>query len=314
MNELQNTNSVQAVIEKAQEHAEHVKSLVIQTDDDFKAIKKEKAKANSLVKAIASKITETRKKALELVDEEISEYTKAKDLITENYADFFSNVDEEIKKRQEQQKKEWLERVNLIISDKSLSITKKDVTEDIFKATKNLKTDKKLTDLLLELQEQYDIKQADIQNIKEKAVSFELSPNKYVAMLDEGIPATTTLMQIEKDAKALKAEALEIANKKAEQEQQERARIEAEKEAIREREEELLKQAELLEAEKEAQKQSEKEKAREAILENKKLKLQGKTKITMEIVYEKTPENSKKLNESLKAMKEIAEVTLKKGE
>ena len=49
-----------------------------------------------------------------------------------------------------------------------------------------------------------------------------------------------------------------------------------------------------------------------ADLEKKILEVQGLTKITMTVTYEKTPENSKKLNDLLTQMKEIADVKLEK--
>ena len=58
--------------------------------------------------------------------------------------------------------------------------------------------------------------------------------------------------------------------------------------------------------------QREEEELKQSVLEKKTLEVQGLTKITMTVTYEKTPENSQKLNELLTEMKKIADVKLEK--
>ena len=81
---------------------------------------------------------------------------------------------------------------------------------------------------------------------------------------------------------------------------------------MRENEERLAKQAEELKQRELEQKQREEEELKQGVLEKKTLEVQGLTKITMTVTYEKTPENSQKLNDLLTQMKEIADVKLEK--
>ena len=189
-NELIKNDTVRLTIEKAKEHAKKIESIIIVTDDDFKFAKKEKTTANNLIKAISTEITKNRQKALELVEEENNEYKKIRDEIEESYTKFFENLDKTMKERELKERTDWESRVVNLIENLSLNIELKDVDDEIFKNTKKLKTDKKLIDLLKKLQADKDRKNADIENIKNKAISLELSFAKYVAMFEDGMPAT----------------------------------------------------------------------------------------------------------------------------
>ena len=182
-NEIIKNDTVRLTVEKAKEHAKKIESIIIVTDDDFKIAKKEKATAKKLVDAIGAEITKNRQKALELVEEENDFYKNIKDEIENSYKKFFENLDETKKARDLEERKEWESRVVNLIENLSFNIELKDVNDEIFKNTKKLKTDKKLTELLKKLQADKDRKNADIENIKNKAISLELSFAKYVAML-----------------------------------------------------------------------------------------------------------------------------------
>ena len=174
-NEIIKNDTVRITVEKAKEHAKKIESIIIVTDDDFKIAKKEKATAKKLVDAIGAEITKNRQKALELVEEENNEYKKIRDEIEESYTKFFENLDNTMKERELKERTEWESRVVNLIENLSLTIELKDVNDEIFKNTKKLKTDKKLTELLKNLQADKDRKNADIENIKNKAISLELS-------------------------------------------------------------------------------------------------------------------------------------------
>ena len=120
---------------------------------------------------LSSEITKNRQKALDLVEEENNEYKKIRDEIKSSYEKFFENLDETKKARDLEERKEWESRVVNLIENLSLNIELKDVDDEIFKNTKKLKTDKKLTDLLKKLQADKKRKNADIENIKNKAIS-----------------------------------------------------------------------------------------------------------------------------------------------
>ena len=92
----------------------------------------------------------------------------------------------------------------------------------------------------------------------------------------------------------------------------EQRELERQKLIMRENEERLAKQAEELKQRELEQKQREEEELKQSVLEKKTLEVQGLTKITMTVTYEKTPENSQKLNDLLTQMKEIADVKLEK--
>ena len=193
-----------------------------------------------------------------------------------------------------------------------MNIDLKDVDDEIFKNTKKLKTDKKLTELLKKLQAEKDRKNADIENIKNKAISLELSFAKYVAMFEDGMPATDVYEKIDFDFSQLEAEIAERIEKEKQRKADEQRELERQKLIMRENEERLAKQAEELKQRELEQKQREEEELKQSVLEKKTLEVQGLTKITMTVTYEKTPENSQRLNDLLTQMKEIADVKLEK--
>ncbi len=310
--ELIKNDTVRLTVEKAKEHAKKIESIIIVTDDDFKLAKKEKATANKLLDAISSEITKNRQKALDLVEEENDFYKKIKHEIEESYTKFFENLDETKKERDLEERKAWESRVVNLIENLSLNIELKDVNDEIFKSTKKLKTDKKLTELLKDLQADKDRKNADIENIKNKAISLELSFAKYVALFEDGMPATDVYEKIDFDFSQLEAEVAERIEKEKQRKAEEKRELERQKLIMRENEERLAKQAEELKQRELEQKQREEEELKKSVLEKKTLEVQGLTKITMAVTYEKTPENSQKLNNLLQQMKEIADVTLEK--
>ena len=311
-NELIKNDTVRLTIEKAKEHAKKIESIIIVTDDDFKIAKKEKATAKKLVDAIGSEITKNRQKALDTVEAENQIYKNIKDEIENSYKKFFENLDETKKERDLKERTEWESRVVNLIENLSLNIDLKDVDDEIFKSTKKLKTDKKLIELLKKLQADKDRKNADIENIKNKAISLELSFAKYVAMFEDGMPATDVYEKIDFDFSQLEAEITERIEKEKQRKADEQRELERQKLIMRENEERLAKQAEELKQRELEQKQREEEELKKSVLENKTLEVQGLTKITMTVTYEKTPENSLKLNELLTQMKEIADVKLEK--
>ena len=311
-NEIIKNDTVRLTVEKAKEHAKKIESIIIVTDDDFKIAKKEKATAKKLVDAIGAEITKNRKKALELVEEENDFYKKIKYEIEQSYTKFFENLDETKKERDLKERTEWESRVVNLIENLSLNIELKDVDDEIFKNTKKLKTDKKLTELLKNLQADKDRKNADIENIKNKAISLELSFVKYVAMFEDGMPATDVYEKIDFDFSKLEAEFAERIEKEKQRKADEQRELERQKLIMRENEERLAKQAEELKQRELEQKQREEEELKQSVLEKKTLEVQGLTKITMTVTYEKTPENSQKLNDLLTQMKEIADVKLEK--
>lgn len=311
-NELIKNDTVRLTVEKAKEHAKKIESIIIVTDDDFKLAKKEKATAKKLVDAIGAEITKNRQKALELVEEENDFYKKIKHEIEESYTKFFENLDETKKARDLDERKAWESRVVNLIENLSLNIELKDVNDDIFKSTKKLKTDKKLTELLKDLQADKDRKNADIENIKNKAISLELSFAKYVALFEDGMPATDVYEKIDFDISEAEAEFSERIEKDKQRKADEQRELERQKLIMRENEERLNKQAEELKQRELEQKQREEEELKKSVLEKKTLEVQGLTKIVMTVTYEKTPENSQKLNDLLTQMKEIADVKLEK--
>lgn len=311
-NELIKNDTVRLTVEKAKEHAKKIESIIIVTDDDFKLAKKEKATANKLLDAISSEITKNRQKALDLVEEENNEYKKIRDEIKSSYEKFFSNLDETKKELDLKERKEWESRVVNLIENLSLNIELKDVNDDIFKSTKKLKTDKKLTELLKDLQADKDRKNADIENIKNKAISLELSFAKYVALFEDGMPATDVYEKIDFDFSQLEAEIAERIEQEKQRKIDEQRELERQKLIMRENEERLAKQAEELKQRELEHKKREEEELKKSVLEKKTLEVQGLTKIVMTVMYEKTPENSKKLNDLLTQMKEIADVKLEK--
>lgn len=311
-NELIKNDTVRLTIEKAKEHAKKIESIIIVTDDDFKIAKKEKATAKKLVDAIGSEITKNRQKALDTVEAENQIYKNIKDEIENSYEKFFENLDETKKERDLKERTEWESRVVNLIENLSLNIELKDVDDEIFKNTKKLKTDKKLTELLKKLQADKDRKNADIENIKNKAISLELSFAKYVAMFEDGMPATDVYEKIDFDYSQLEAEIAERIEKEKQRKADEQRELERQKLIMRENEERLAKQAEELKQRELEHKQREEEELKQSVLENKILEVQGLTKITMTVTYEKTPENSLKLNELLTQMKEIADVKIEK--
>ena len=311
-NEIIKNDTVRLTVEKAKEHAKKIESIIIVTDDDFKIAKKEKATAKKLVDAIGAEINKNRQKALELVEEENDFYKKIKYEIEQSYTKFFENLDETKKARDLEERKEWESRVVNLIENLSLNIELKDVNDDIFKSTKKLKTDKKLTELLKNLQADKDRKNADIENIKNKAISLELSFAKYVAMFEDGMPATDVYEKIDFDFSEAEAEFAERIEKEKQRKADEQRELERQKLIMRENEERLAKQADELKQRELEQKQREEEELKQSVLESKKLEIQGLTKITMTVTYEKTPENSQKLNDLLAKMKEIADVKLEK--
>lgn len=311
-NELIKNDTVRLTVEKAKEHAKKIESIIIVTDDDFKLAKKEKATAKKLVDAIGAEITKNRQKALELVEEENDFYKKIKHEIEQSYTKFFENLDETKKARDLEERKEWESRVVNLIENLSLNIELKDVDDEIFKNTKKLKTDKKLIDLLKKLQVDKDRKNADIENIKNKAISLELSFAKYVALFEDGMPATDVYEKIDFDISEAEAEFAERIEKEKQRKAEEQRELERQKLIIRENEERLAKQAEELKQRELEQKQREEKGLKQSVLEKKTLEVQGLTKITMTVTYEKTPENSQKLNDLLTQMKEIADVKLGK--
>lgn len=311
-NELIKNDTVRLTIEKAKEHAKKIESIIIVTDDDFKIAKKEKATAKKLVDAIGTEITKNRQKALDTVEAENQIYKNIKDEIENSYKKFFENLEETKKERDLKERTEWESRVVNLIENLSLNIELKDVDDEIFKNTKKLKTDKKLTELLKKLQADKDRKNADIENIKNKAISLELSFAKYVAMFEDGMPATDVYEKIDFDFSQLEAEIAERIEKEKQRKADEQRELERQKLIMRENEERLAKQAEELKQRELEQKQREEEELKKSVLEKKTLEVQGLTKITMTVTYEKTPENSKKLNELLTQMKKIADVKLEK--
>ena len=162
------------------------------------------------------------------------------------------------------------------------------------------------------MQADKDRKNADIENIKNKAISLELSFAKYVAMFEDGIPATDVYEKIDFDFSQLEAEIAERIEKEKQRKADEQRELERQKLIMRENEERLAKQAEELKQRELEQKQREEEELKQSVLEKKTLEVQGLTKITMTVTYEKTPENSQKLNDLLTQMKEIADVKLEK--
>lgn len=311
-NEIIKNDTVRLTIEKAKEHAKKIESIIIVTDDDFKIAKKEKATAKKLVDAISAEITKNRQKALDTVEAENQIYKNIKDEIENSYKKFFENLDETKKARDLEERKEWESRVVNLIENLSLTIDLKDVDDEIFKNTKKLKTDKKLTDLLKNLQADKDRKNADIENIKNKAISLELSFVKYVALFEDGMPATDVYEKIDFDFSQLEAEISERIEKGKQRKADEQRELERQKLIMRENEERLAKQAEKLKQRELEQKQREEEELKQSVLEKKTLEVQGLAKITMTVTYEKTPENSQKLNNLLTQMKEIADVKLEK--
>ena len=311
-NELIKNDTVRLTIEKAKEHAKKIESIIIVTDDDFKIAKKEKATAKKLVDAIGTEITKNRQKALDTVEAENQIYKNIKDEIENSYKKFFENLDETKKERDLKERTEWESRVVNLIENLSLTIELKDVDDEIFKNTKKLKTDKKLTDLLKNLQADKDRKNADIENIKNKAISLELSFAKYVAMFEDGMPATDVYEKIDFDFSQVESEIAERIEKEKQRKADEQRELERQKLIMRENEERLIKQAEELKQRELEQKQREEEELKQSVLEKKTLEVQGLTKITMTVTYEKTPENSKKLNDLLTQMKEISDVKLEK--
>lgn len=311
-NELIKNDTVRLTIEKAKEHAKKIESIIIVTDDDFKIAKKEKATAKKLVDSIGSEITKNRQKALDTVEAENQIYKNIKDEIENSYKKFFENLDETKKERDLKERTEWESRVVNLIENLSLNIDLKDVDDEIFKSTKKLKTDKKLIELLKNLQVDKERKNADIENIKNKAIGLELSFAKYVAMFEDGMPATDVYEKIDFDFSQLEAEISERIEKEKQRKADEQRELERQKLIMRENEERLAKQAEELKQRELEQKQREEEELKKSVLEDKTLEVQGLTKITMTVTYEKTPENSLKLNELLTQMKEIADVKLEK--
>ena len=311
-NEIIKNDTVRLTIEKAKEHAKKIESIIIVTDDDFKIAKKEKATAKKLVDAIGAEITKNRQKALDTVEAENQIYKNIKDEIENSYKKFFENLDETKKERDLKERTEWESRVVNLIENLSLNIELKDVDDEIFKNTKKLKTDKKLTELLKDLQTEKDRKNADIENIKNKAISLELSFAKYVALFEDGMPATDVYEKIDFDFSQLEAEIAERIEKEKQRKADEQRELERQKLIMRENEERLIKQAEELKQRELEQKQREEEELKQSVLEKKTLEVQGLTKITMTVTYEKTPENSQKLNDLLTQMKEIADVKLEK--
>ena len=310
--ELIKNDTVRLTIEKAKEHAKKIESIIIVTDDDFKIAKKEKATAKKLVDAIGAEITKNRQKALDTVEAENQIYKNIKDEIENSYKKFFENLEETKKERDLKERTEWESRAINLIENLSLTIELKDVDDEIFKNTKKLKTDKKLTELLKKLQADKDRKNADIENIKNKAISLELSFAKYVAMFEDGMPATDVYEKIDFDFSQLEAEIAERIEKEKQRKVAEQRELERQKLIMRENEERLAKQAEELKQRESEQKQREEEELKQSVLEKKTLEVQGLTKITMTVTYEKTPENSQKLNDLLTQMKEIADVKLEK--
>jgi len=311
-NEIIKNDTVRLTIEKAKEHAKKIESIIIVTDDDFKIAKKEKATAKKLVDAIGAEITKNRQKALDTVEAENQIYKNIKDEIEQSYEKFFENLEETKKERDLKERTEWESRVVNLIENLSLNIELKDVDDEIFKNTKKLKTDKKLTELLKKLQADKDRKNADIENIKNKAISLELSFAKYVAMFEDGMPATDVYEKIDFDFSQLEAELAERIEKEKQRKAAEQRELERQKLIMRENEERLAKQSEELKQRELEQKQREEEELKQSVLEKKTLEVQGLTKITMTVTYEKTPENSRKLNDLLTQMKEIADVKLEK--
>ena len=311
-NELIKNDTVRLTIEKAKEHAKKIESIIIVTDDDFKIAKKEKATAKKLVDAIGAEITKNRQKALDTVEAENQIYKNIKDEIENSYKKFFENLDETKKERDLKERTEWESRVVNLIENLSLNIELKDVDDEVFKNTKKLKTDKKLIDLLKKLQVDKDRKNADIENIKNNAISLELSFAKYVAMFEDGMPATDVYEKIDFDFSQLEAEIAERIEKEKQRKAVEQRELERQKLIMRENEERLAKHAEELKQRELEQKQREEEELKQSVLEKKTLEVQGLTKITMTVTYEKTPENSQKLNDLLTQMKEIADVKLEK--
>ena len=311
-NELIKNDTVRLTIEKAKEHAKKIESIIIVTDDDFKIAKKEKATAKKLVDAIGAEITKNRQKALDTVEAENQIYKNIKDEIENSYKKFFENLDKTMKERELKERTDWESRVVNLIENLSLNIELKDVDDEIFKNTKKLKTDKKLIDLLKKLQADKDRKNADIENIKNKAISLELSFAKYVAMFEDGMPATDVYEKIDFDFSQLEAEIAERIVKEKQRKADEQRELERQKLIMRENEERLAKQAEEFKKRVLEQAQCEEEELKQSVLEKKTLEVQGLTKITMTVTYEKTPENSQKLNDLLTQMKGIADVKLEK--
>ena len=238
-NEIIKNDTVRLTIEKAKEHAKKIESIIIVTDEDFKIAKKEKATAKKLVDAIGAEITKNRQKALDTVEAENQIYQNIKDEIEQSYKKFFENLDETKKERDLEERKAWESRVVNLIENLSLNIELKDVDDEIFKNTKKLKTDKKLTDLLKKIQADKDRKNADIENIKNKATSLELSFVKYVAMFEDGMPATDVYEKIDFDFSQLEAEISKNIEKEKQRKADEQRELERQKLIMRENEERL---------------------------------------------------------------------------
>ena len=131
-------------------------------------------------------------------------------------------------------------------------------------------------------------------------------------MFEDGMPATDVYEKIDFDFSQLEAEIAERIEKEKQRKVDEERELERQKLIMRENEERLAKKAEELKQRELEQKQREEEELKQSVLEKKTLEFQGLTKITMTVTYEKTPENSQKLNDLLTQMKEIADVKLEK--
>ena len=126
------------------------------------------------------------------------------------------------------------------------------------------------------------------------------------------MPATDVYEKIDFDFSQLESEIAERIEKEKQRKVAEQRELERQKLIMRENEERLAKQAEELKQRELEQKQREEEELKQGVLEKKTLEVKGLTKITMTVTYEKTPENSQKLNDLLTQMKEIADVKLEK--
>lgn len=131
-------------------------------------------------------------------------------------------------------------------------------------------------------------------------------------MFEDGMPATDVYEKIDFDFSQLEAEIAERIEKEKQRKAYEQRELERQKLIMRENEERLAKQSEELKQRELEQKQREEEELKQSVLEKKTLEVQGLTKIVMTVTYEKTPENSKKLNDLLTQMKEISDVKLEK--
>lgn len=304
------TNSIktQDILNQAKQHAEKISSLVIVTDEDYKHLKKEKTQANSYIKTIKQAITDNRKQALALVDEENQVYKDILGEIENMYASFFDKMDEEQKEREKEKRVAWEDRVKRILEDQALELDLSEVSDATYKATVNLKTDKKLTQLLKDENESKLRLKADIENIKNKASEYELSSAKYVSMIEDGQAPTDVLLQIEADAEQLKAEDKARIEAKKEADEKRTFELEAQREANRQKQVELEEKEANLE-----ERQSVMERDQHAeMIEQRMLEVQGKTKLTMTVVYDKNESNSNILNKALALMKTVADVKLEK--